>query len=446
MFLTEAAHSFGLCLFVFRVLPQYDVIRALLLMCSTNIVPSILKLILTKGDRGPLAVVMDILAVAMQASVFFLMTVFDRGQGQWGGPSGGVLPLVELAASLVLISVRYWENFVDRDLGAIPLMGFKQTMRLGRCKTYIFASLWKMALTLAFAYLLVPNMTPMAELFAHIGNETAYDNRTVRPGQDRLYPGPSEVVYPDPGSVEYSPSFSSSEGVDYPGEVPIAHDLVTEPIGVRVRREIEPPPEIPDATRTETPSTTPPTSPPPIATNPSDDYPPNERSPPRRPKPPSRVNHPSHPRLPDDTLPGYDYYSDLESEEDLTSELTDEEVDKVLYRLLPLIVQAASGAICYYFSRVACKLCMQRFSFSLPLTIITPGTVAIFCYLCHLGDWTELRLPNVEVGFWRCSESFQQRGFQWQIGCAVGLWWLSQLWINNHIWFPKSERLAKVER
>lgn len=440
MFLTEAAHSFGLCLFVFRVLPQYDVIRALLLMCSTNIVPSILKLILTKGDRGPLAVVMDILAVAMQSSVFFLMTVYDRGQGtQWG--SGGVVPLVELAASLVLISVRYWENFVDRDIGAIPLMGFKQTMRLGRCKTYIFASLWKMALTLAFAYLLVPHMTPMADLFAHIGNETAYDNRTIRLGQERLdeYQAPAEVAYPDPGSVDYSPS---SEGADYPGEIPVEPGLATESLGVRVRREIEPPPGTQDAT-TETPST--PSNPPPIATNPNSDYPTNDRSTPRRPKPPSRV-HPSHPRPPEDTPAGYDYYNDPESDEDLTSDLTDEDVDKVLYRLLPLIVQAASGAICYYFSRVACKLCMQRFSFSLPLTIITPGTVAIYCYLCHLGDWTELRLPNVEVGFWRCSESYQQRAFQWQIGCAVGLWWLSQLWINNHIWFPKSERLAKVER
>lgn len=412
-------------------------------MCSTNIVPSILKLILTKGDRGPLAVVMDILAVAMQSSVFFLMTVFDRGEGTQGA-SGGVVPLVELAASLVLISVRYWENFIDRDIGAIPLLGFKQTMRLGRCKTYIFASLWKMALTLAFAYLLVPHMTPMADLFAHIGNETAYDNRTVRAGPDGPdeYPAPTELVYPDPGSVDYSPS--SSDGADYPVEVPTEPDLVTESLGARVRREIIPPPGTQDLT-TETPST--PATSPSVATNPIDDHPTNDRIPQRRPKLTSRVYPSHHPRLPEEDIPaGYDYYNDPEGDEDLTSDLTDDEVNRVLYRLLPLIVQAASGAICYYFSRVACKLCMQRFSFSLPLTIITPGTLAIFCYLCHLGEWTELRLPNVEVGFWRCSESYQQRAFQWQIGCAVGLWWLSQLWINNHIWFPKSERLAKVER
>ncbi len=50
------------------------------------------------------------------------------------------------------------------------------------------------------------------------------------------------------------------------------------------------------------------------------------------------------------------------------------------------------------------------------------------------------------IGYWKCSESFRAESFHWQIGCAVGLWWLSQIWVNNHIWFPKSERLAKVER
>ena len=50
------------------------------------------------------------------------------------------------------------------------------------------------------------------------------------------------------------------------------------------------------------------------------------------------------------------------------------------------------------------------------------------------------------LGYWKCSESYRAESFHWQIGCALGLWWLSQLWVNNHIWLPKSERLAKVER
>ena len=74
------------------------------------------------------------------------------------------------------------------------------------------------------------------------------------------------------------------------------------------------------------------------------------------------------------------------------------QVDKVLYQFLPLIVQAVSGAICYYFARVACKLCMQGFGFSLPLTLITPATGAIFCYLCFLQRWTRITLPDMDIG------------------------------------------------
>ena len=44
----EAAHTFGLCLLVFKVLPNFDMIRALLLMCTSSIIPALLKLLLTK--------------------------------------------------------------------------------------------------------------------------------------------------------------------------------------------------------------------------------------------------------------------------------------------------------------------------------------------------------------------------------------------------------------
>lgn len=74
IFITEAAHTFGLCLFVFRVLPQFDVVRAVLLMSATCIVPALLKLVLTKGDRGPLSIIVDILALIMQCTVFFFIT------------------------------------------------------------------------------------------------------------------------------------------------------------------------------------------------------------------------------------------------------------------------------------------------------------------------------------------------------------------------------------
>ena len=154
--IVEAAHTFGLCLFVYKVLPAYDVVRALLLTCATSIVPATLKLLLTKGARTPLSVIVDICALLMQCSVFFLVTMFPRSPHALQLPDS--LNLLELCASVVLISLRYWENFIDRDIGTIAVQNFKQTLRLGRCKMYIFASVWKIALTLAFAYLLIPQV------------------------------------------------------------------------------------------------------------------------------------------------------------------------------------------------------------------------------------------------------------------------------------------------
>ena len=159
MLIVEAAHTFGLCLFVYKVLPAYDIVRALLLTCATSVGPAALKLLVTKGGRTLLSVIVDICALLMQCSVFFLVTMFAPERAFLDS-----LHLLELCASVVLISLRYWENFVDRDIGTLAVQNFKQTLRLGRCKMYIFASIWKIALTLAFAYLLIPQVRAISLL------------------------------------------------------------------------------------------------------------------------------------------------------------------------------------------------------------------------------------------------------------------------------------------
>lgn len=60
---------------------------------------------------------------------------------------------------------------------------------------------------------------------------------------------------------------------------------------------------------------------------------------------------------------------------------------------LPLLVQIASTGLCYYFARLGCKLCMQRISFSIPLSLTTPVSVAIIITVC----WITCR-SQVSVG------------------------------------------------
>ena len=170
---------------------------------------------------------------------------------------------------------------------------------------------------------------------------------------------------------------------------------------------------------------------------------------------------------PDERQFNYNSYNSYESVREGEADEDDASYNATLFRFLPLIVMTVSGAVCYFFARVACKLCMQEFGVSLPLTLITPATVAIFCYLCQLQHWTRVRseilssnfihlasmililafrLPDVFIGYWKCSEPYTDGVFQWQVGCALGLWWLSQMWVTGHIWVPKCERLAKAER
>ena len=95
----------------------------------------------------------------------------------------------------------------------------------------------------------------------------------------------------------------------------------------------------------------------------------------------------------------YDYgYSDYAEQEAVKTS----EPNRVLYRFLPLIVNVISGAVCFYFARVSCKLCMQSFSFAFPLTLVTPVTAAIFCYLCHGRGWTRVVIPYMDIGYWQC--------------------------------------------
>lgn len=73
--------------------------------------------------------------------------------------------------------------------------------------------------------------------------------------------------------------------------------------------------------------------------------------------------------------------------------------------------------------------------------------MCVMCVVIFIQAWARtLHLPDINIGHWHCSETYTDYSFQWQIGCALTLWWLSQLWINNHIWFATNERLAKVER
>lgn len=66
----------------------------------------------------------------------------------------------EAPVALFCVSIVWWENYVDRDIKLgklnIPLGTYKRHLQSVRSKANIGASIWKIALTVVFSFLLLP--------------------------------------------------------------------------------------------------------------------------------------------------------------------------------------------------------------------------------------------------------------------------------------------------
>ncbi|XP_050401399.1 chitin synthase chs-2 isoform X2 [Patella vulgata] len=401
----ETIHSFGLCLFMFRVLPCLDTVRSLLLMNALCSVPAILRLFATKRSedtrRKITTIILDLLSVCMQLSAFVIVMasmksecvktasddVVDESTSLTEPPSPKYVPPQslpqtsesawsstyalsdmswEIPLALFMISVNWWENFVDKDfrMGCIeiPVKDYKDTLHRVRVKTYMIANLWKVGLTFGFAFLLVPNLSMVHKAFGALFHPENYGLNL-----NATYP----TSYPQ---MTTAPPISGTEGpdfslIDMDAEAQFTYFNCSSMNATMLRL--------------------------------------------------SGIN-------------------------DTTCRLQTDPW-RSWFTYMPLLLQVVSSGLCYYFARLACKLCMQRFSFAIPLSLATPVAVASIITVCYLKP-EETVLIN-DFLMWACSGNGTERKWLiWHLGLGFGLWWASQLWITRYIWTPKAPRLAFTER
>lgn len=82
----------------------------------------------------------------------------------------------EAPIALFCVSIVWWENYVDRDIKLgklnIPLGTYKRHLQSVRSKANIGASIWKIALTIAFSFLLLPR-EHFDNVFVSVANNPA---------------------------------------------------------------------------------------------------------------------------------------------------------------------------------------------------------------------------------------------------------------------------------
>lgn len=116
-----------------------------------------------------------------------------------------------------------------------------------------------------------------------------------------------------------------------------------------------------------------------------------------------------------------------------------------------IVLQIVSSYICWLASVFACRICIQVFSFTLPLNLVTSFSLALLTSLGALNASDKCKLIEA-VGFFQYVfwEIWDSDDLLNNLHLFTSLVWvlsfLSQLWVTRHLWKPNTERMATTEK
>ncbi|RZC42525.1 chitin synthase 1, partial [Asbolus verrucosus] len=137
VFLMESLHTVGLALLVFYILPDLDVVKGAMLTNCVCFAPGVLGLLSrsNKESQRFLKVIIDLVAIAAQATGFVVWPIIERRADLW------IVPI-----AIFLVSLGWWENYISKHspIPFIKKLGkIKEELELSRYFTYMFLSIWK---------------------------------------------------------------------------------------------------------------------------------------------------------------------------------------------------------------------------------------------------------------------------------------------------------------
>ncbi len=114
-----------------------------------------------------------------------------------------------------------------------------------------------------------------------------------------------------------------------------------------------------------------------------------------------------------------------------------------------LLIQGFCTYAAYIFAKWACKVQIQGFSFSVPLSSTVPACLTLLLAGCgaRAADVCAFNPAVPDYLFFECPAVGDYMEYlKQEVSWLWALWFLSQMWITMHIWFPKSTRLAATEQ
>ncbi|XP_052747041.1 chitin synthase chs-2 isoform X2 [Bicyclus anynana] len=113
------------------------------------------------------------------------------------------------------------------------------------------------------------------------------------------------------------------------------------------------------------------------------------------------------------------------------------------------LIQIATAFACYASGKFACKILIQKFSFTFALSLVGPVTVNFLIYFCgrRNADPCAFRDTIPEYLFFDIPPVYFLRTYISQEMVWIWLLWLiSQAWITIHAWQPRCERVAATDK
>ncbi|KAI8427952.1 hypothetical protein MSG28_002272 [Choristoneura fumiferana] len=110
----DTVQTIGIAILLLLILPELDVVKGAMLMNALCVVPGLLNAV-TRDRNDPryiIKLVLDVLAISAQVTAFFVWPLLDGTPVLW-----------MTSAAAVMISLGWWENYVNADLNTSYYVG-----------------------------------------------------------------------------------------------------------------------------------------------------------------------------------------------------------------------------------------------------------------------------------------------------------------------------------